>query len=186
MVHLAAPCGDGCWDRARDLIGHLRAVRSSAGGPGQRPAVSPDICEACQPLALPAAPDAARLPDAAVTRLLSSQLASGGFMTAEGFASQISQRSGVALNYRDVIPVVGWNDKVLRLLATLLPEGTTLPDATTRDSTVAIRVGRQRAIYEETHNFIRIYTLKAPNTVLYDWKKSAPWAHVVHFPLEVR
>ncbi|MEM6430820.1 MAG: hypothetical protein AAF708_16395 [Deinococcota bacterium] len=126
------------------------------------------------------------LPDAAVSRLLSSQLASGGFMTAEGFASQISQRAGAALNYRDVMPVVGWNDKVLRLLSTLLPKGTSLPDASTQDTTVAIRVGQQRAIYEETHDFIRIYTLKAPNTVLYDWKKSAPWAHVVHFPLEVR
>jgi uncharacterized protein YyaL (SSP411 family) len=131
------------------------------------------------------------LPAGALARVLSAQLASGGFMTAEGFASQISQRdisqrANAALNYRDVMPVVGWNDKVLRLLATLLPTGTTLPAASTQDTNVTLKVGRQQAIYEETHNFIRIYTLKAPNTVLYDWKKSAPWAHVVHFPLEVR
>jgi hypothetical protein len=128
------------------------------------------------------------LPDAALQRLLAAQLASGGFMTAEGFAAQISQRYqvGKRLNHRDVIPVVGWNDKVLRLLATLLPDGTSLPEANPQDVNVAIKVGRVDAIFEETSQFVRITAQKNPDKVLYDWKKSAPWAHIVHFPLEVR
>lgn len=128
------------------------------------------------------------IPEVALTRLLNAQLASGGFMTAEGFSAQNSQRYqvGKRLNYRDVIPVVGWNDKVLRLLATLLPEGTPLPEAAPQDVTVAIKVGRRDAIFEETSQFMRITTQTNPERVLYDWKKSAPWAHVVYFPVEVR
>lgn len=128
------------------------------------------------------------LPAVALTRLLDAQLASGGFMTAEGFAAQISQRYqvGARLNHRDVLPVAGWNDKVLRLLATLLPAGTPLPEATPQDVNVAIKVGRTDALFEETSQFMRISEQKNPDNILYDWKKSAPWAHVVHFPLEVR
>jgi len=128
------------------------------------------------------------IPEVALRRLLDAQLASGGFMTAEGFAAQISQRhqAGARLNHRDIMPVVGWNDKVLRLLATLLPEDTPLPDATPQDVSVAIKVGRSDAIFEETSQFVRIVSQKDPDKVQFDWKKSAPWAHVVHFPLEVR
>jgi hypothetical protein len=128
------------------------------------------------------------IPEVALTRLLNAQLASGGFMTAEGFSAQNSQRYqvGKRLNYRDIIPVVGWNDKVLRLLATVLHEGTPLPEADPQDVTVAIKVDRRDAIFEETSQFMRITTQTNPERVLYDWKKSAPWAHVVYFPVEVR
>src|SRR5690606_1494988 len=56
-------------------------------------------------------------------RLLSGQLSTGGFRSASGFASQSSQRPpGPLSDFRDVLPVSGWNDKVFRYLTTLLPD----------------------------------------------------------------
>ncbi len=56
--------------------------------------------------------------------LLQGQEPSGGFRTARGFASQISQREpGELPEFRDLLPVVGWNDKAFRYLTEVLPAG---------------------------------------------------------------
>ncbi|GGJ75759.1 hypothetical protein [Deinococcus aquiradiocola] len=59
------------------------------------------------------------VPDAALARLLDAQLPNGAFPTAEGFSAQVTQRPGHT-DPRDLLGVVGWNDKVLRLLAHLV------------------------------------------------------------------
>jgi hypothetical protein len=50
--------------------------------------------------------------------LIAGQLPCGGFMAARGFGSQVSQRFRDGLpDFRDLLPVVGWNDKAFRYLA---------------------------------------------------------------------
>jgi hypothetical protein len=50
--------------------------------------------------------------------LLRGQLEIGAFKSAEGFGSQVSQRTPRGLpDMRDVLPIVGWNDKAFRYLA---------------------------------------------------------------------
>jgi len=56
--------------------------------------------------------------------LLHGQQPSGGFRTAHGFASQVSQREpGKVPEFRDLLPVCGWSDKAFRYLTEALPGG---------------------------------------------------------------
>ena len=53
------------------------------------------------------------------TLLVDGQLPSGAFKTAVGFTSKVSQRQSAGPgDMRDYLPVVGWNDKAFRYLAT--------------------------------------------------------------------
>ncbi len=62
------------------------------------------------------------LPANSLARLLASQLPSGGFPTGEGFLRKTRSKAPLdPPDYRDVLPVVGWNDKVLRFLGEILP-----------------------------------------------------------------
>lgn len=125
------------------------------------------------------------LPAAALERLLGSQLPSGGFPTAQGFSSQISQRAPVGPpDYRDVTPVVGWNDKVLRLLAELLEAGTQLPEAKVGEVTASVTVcGKRAALYENNYH---MSICPEHGDVLYAWGKDKPWAQTVGVGVEVR
>lgn len=124
------------------------------------------------------------LPKTALGRLLASQLPSGAFPTAHGFSSQISQRSpGKLPNHRDITPVVGWNDKVFRLLSQLLPEGTSLPPPTTKTFGLPIEVCGQAAFFQETPS---AFVISAKTTTFYEWRKQDVWATTVHPHLEVR
>lgn len=127
----------------------------------------------------------APLPVAALEHLLSSQLRSGGFPTAQGFASQINQRQpGQRPDYRDVTPVVGWNDKVLRLLALLLEPETPLPEAQIDAATVPVTVWGQQATFDEDAEMMRL--LSRRGQALYAWTKAYPWAYTVAPAVEIR
>lgn len=128
------------------------------------------------------------LPELSLRRLLSYQLASGAFPTAQGFAQQIRQRPAAALlNHRDVLPVVGWNDKVLRLLATLLPSGQArkqkLPSAHVHVVDMDIMIaGRPGRFYEDAERMLMLRGSEA----VYRWNKTDVWAALVSPLLEVR
>jgi hypothetical protein len=123
------------------------------------------------------------LPEVALERILSSQLKSGGFPTAYGFASQISQRvPGELADYRDVTPVVGWNDKLFRLVSDML-EVNGLPKANVSEVRQAITIWGQKGSFEETGRYIRM-TLK--ERLIYQWNKQSPWAELSDSSLDVR
>ncbi|PYE55647.1 hypothetical protein [Deinococcus yavapaiensis] len=123
-------------------------------------------------------------PRQALTRLLTAQLASGAFPTAEGFKQQISQRSLPGRpDYRDLLPVVGWNDKVLRLLSAMLPRDMPLPQATVARTHLDVRCWGRNAVMTETSLDLTITS--AGGEELYRWQKSRPWAET-HRLLEIR
>jgi hypothetical protein len=126
------------------------------------------------------------VPEVALERILATQLKSGGFPTAHGFASQISQREpNKAPDYRDVTPVVGWNDKLFRLLSDMLEAKDSdkdLPKATVSEVQQAVTIWGQNAMFEETPRAIRI-TMK--EHVVYEWHKESPWAVVSDAGLDV-
>ena len=121
-------------------------------------------------------------PAAALERLLNSQLASGAFRTATGFASRATQRppSGVD-DVRDALTVVGWNDKTLRLLADL-HEGM-LPAANVRSATIETTVGTRSATLVDAQDHLAI---DHAATGLYHWAKTEPWARVADTTLVTR
>ena len=131
-------------------------------------------------------------PAAALERLLASQSPSGGVATGEGFAAQIGQRTPPRdPDYRDVTPVVGWNDKVLRLL-TAMAERTATPDrllplpaAAVRAQRCPVRVWGRPARFEETPTLLRILP-RASDRPLYEWSKTEPWARIVSPEVNVR
>jgi hypothetical protein len=138
-----------------------------------------------------------KIPEVALDRLLMSQLPSGGFATAEGFAlrpevrrsiralrAPIANRSKTSQlpanvnsyipDFRDLTPVVGWNDKVLRLLSNLLEDGSVLPPPSTSNTEAAVSVSRSAMTYTESPKSIHI---TAPSGVqAYAWKKGEAWA----------
>ncbi|MHB1159323.1 MAG: hypothetical protein ACYC3V_03175 [Chloroflexota bacterium] len=115
-----------------------------------------------------------------LSRLLAGQGPTGAFRTAEGFASQLSQRqpSGPP-DFRDLLPVCGWNDKPFRLLAETVD-----PAAAPRcpgevdprrggvhESDCLLR-GRVISYREEDEKI----ELREGRTLLYRWHKGASWA----------
>jgi hypothetical protein len=103
--------------------------------------------------------------------ILQGQLPSGGIRPARGFRSQISQKEAVGPpDVRDLLPVVGWNDKAFRALAgrvdTLQP-APRLPPAELECSWRG-RKGR----YRETDDGFSFVA----DRLHYRWQKSQPWA----------
>lgn len=108
--------------------------------------------------------------------LLAGQMGSGGFRTAVGFQNQIDQKTPEAVpDFRDVTPVVGWNDKVFRLLADMLPEGETIPDPTTDSIACRVLVGGRPALFRESAEAMVIEE-ESERYLLYRWNKKEPWA----------
>lgn len=125
------------------------------------------------------------LPEAALERLLESQHPNGSFPTAQGFSSQLGQGApGPVPDYRDVTPVVGWNDKVLRLLAELLVPGSTVPEAEVREFTTSVSVEGVPATFYESAHSMSIYSLRGE--VFYAWAKDKPWAQTVSAEVDIR
>ncbi len=124
------------------------------------------------------------LPEPALKRLLASQLPSGGFPTAEGFARRDGLRHTATPDYRDRTPVVGWNDKVFRLLATLLEPGTVLPDAVVAVVHETVQVDGRLATLREDDATLTLTSAQGP--VLYYWTKSEPWARTVSEGVDCR
>lgn len=103
-------------------------------------------------------------------RLLAGQLPTGGFRTGEGF----SGASGV--DFRDVTPAVGWNDKVLRWLAESAAVPAAPPPPTVRPASVLVTVRGRPAIWRETPEAITMVSGTADRALWYRWNKREPWA----------
>jgi len=101
---------------------------------------------------------------------------SGGFATAWGFAAQSSQRAvdGVA-EFRDLLPVCGWNDKVFRYLTSRMPAGSTLPDAQIVEYETDCTLRGKRALWVETAEAMQ---LRVGTRTVYRWQKGQAWAAV--------
>ena len=138
-----------------------------------------------------------RLPEVALDRLLNSQLPSGGFATGEGFAlrpeirrtiramkkspCQVRKTAGLARcgapyvpDFRDLTPVVGWNDKVFRLLTSQLEVGSALPSPSNSHTLAPVMVGRSVMTFEESPTSMRIST--ESGAPAYAWNKGDAWA----------
>jgi hypothetical protein len=111
--------------------------------------------------------------------LLRGQAPSGGFRTARGFASQISQRDpGPVPEFRDLLPVVGWNSMPLYYLSGILT--TTLDEQSSVESDLlsgetpcTLRGHNLR--YSENAEAIELHR---NGDVRYRWRKGAPCAEV--------
>ena len=103
-------------------------------------------------------------------RLLAGQLPTGGFRTGEGF----SGASGV--DFRDVTPAVGWNDKVLRWLAESGVVPAAPPPPTVRPASMLVTVRGRPAIWRETSEAITMVSGGADRALWYRWNKREPWA----------
>jgi len=113
------------------------------------------------------------LPLEPLEALLAAQYPSGGFPTF--FMARPDHRAATA--------VAGWNDKVLRLLAELLPDGMSLPAVQVAPTEVAVWIEGQAARMLETSGFLRFERRGAR---LYEWLKPEPWARVLTLPFERR
>lgn len=117
------------------------------------------------------------IPPVSLERLLRAQLPTGGFPTAEGFRRRYrpALKSDTS-DYLDVTPVVGWNDKVLRLLAELAPHDIQMPDGgpITSDCTLPITIGPHRGWYHEDRSEMSITS--EDGRPVFNWQKSEPWS----------
>ena len=115
-----------------------------------------------------------KVPERSFLRLLHGQMLSGAFSVAEGFAG-----FRVVPAWYDVMPVTGWNDKVLRFFAEWLGDRPLPVREPQKMETVdgAVRIaGRQQARWVETPKKCEL--LARDGTPLYRWQKSEPWAWV--------
>ena len=89
-----------------------------------------------------------------VKAILSNQYRSGGIRTAFGFADKGSTQEYDGLpDFRDVLPVVGWCDKVFRALSILLEEAQTLPNVEIeKDSVNCLWKGKKCKFIEDEHS----------------------------------
>jgi hypothetical protein len=144
-------------------------------------------------------------PELTESWLLRGQELTGGFRTAWGFASQISQREpGVLPEFRDLLPVVGWNDKVFRYLTELTPTTAGTPataGASTVDTVNGLLISSIASLDDEVQRISRgsssfqapcvyrdllmryretpeVLELYHKGQLTYRWKKGAPWAEV--------
>ncbi len=113
--------------------------------------------------------------------LLRGQEPTGGFRTARGFASQASQRQpGTVPEFRDILPVCGWNDKAWRYLTEVV-DSASKPFSVGSDwQPVSVMececmVRDQRCLYREDQTAIE---LRRGGALLYRWRKGADWAEV--------
>ncbi len=110
--------------------------------------------------------------------MLNAQLPNGAFAVASGFASQISQvEPGCTPDARDLMPVVGWNDKIFRYLAGKVAELPTDVDGPEPFETACSWRGRE-ALFAEDPHCLRILARGRERGDLYFWHKGAAWATV--------
>jgi len=108
--------------------------------------------------------------------LISGQSPTGGFHTAHGFDSQVSQRApGIRPEFRDLLPVVGWNDKAFRYLTTLVAEDKVNYSTTTHAFESACTLRGEIMNYREDEKYIEV--TRNDNTH-YRWRKGDAWAEI--------
>ncbi len=96
--------------------------------------------------------------------LLSHQTASGGFDTAVGFED--GRGSKRLPDWRDVIPVCGWTDKIYGLLAGLVEKPVSLVSGGPVSRSVRVR-GEEALFMEDNVSM----TLQSKNTDWFNWRK---------------
>jgi hypothetical protein len=122
--------------------------------------------------------------------LLGGQLTSGGFRTAHGFASQVSQHDPRdPPEFRDLLPVCGWSDKAFRFLTEILPDGCRVSgnfDGSRVGHRCVDEAGQtvldcqfdgRLCRYVETDEVIELRDSRRGRP-LYQWRKGEPWARV--------
>lgn len=118
------------------------------------------------------------IPAAAMSRFAGSQLRSGGFQTASGFGSQTTQRLfSDPPDFRDLMPIVGWNDKAFAFLAESLAPGDpdSLPESDV--APVELQVSVRSEVGKLIEDDASIEVVVRGNGV-YEWRKLEPWAAV--------
>jgi uncharacterized protein YyaL (SSP411 family) len=109
--------------------------------------------------------------------LMRGQLSTGGFCTAHGFASQVTQRQPGSLpEFRDLLPVCGWSDKAFCCLTELVPD-IPISSSELRDQQpgceVPCRFRGHHLRYVEKDGILALHT---QHDVIYRWSKGAAWA----------
>lgn len=133
-------------------------------------------------------------PEPTLTWLMQGQEPLGGFHTAHGFASQVSQREpGVLPEFRDLLPVVGWSSMAFRCLTEALSTtaSSTLLKTGIRQLTADVEwrlEGGGPPLFEAECVFrgqqlqyredAGVLELRRNGKVLYRWRKGTPWAEV--------
>ncbi len=105
--------------------------------------------------------------------LLAGQLPGGGFRSADGLASRVSQRPATGLpDARDLLPVVGWTDKAFRYLAAQVvePRADGVPEW---GPPLAARYEHQAVEFAEDAQAIQF---RRRGRVVYRWRKGDRWA----------
>ena len=116
----------------------------------------------------------------ALGRLLDAQLSTGGFPTAEGFALRGSARKKPEkIDWLDVLPVCGWNDKVLRFLAEVLPAGDEVSKSDVFRTSMDVQFHRMPATYEEDESEL---VIRVQDRVVLRWSKKDPWVETQFRP----
>jgi len=128
-------------------------------------------------------------PEPTLQWLLHDQEPTGAFRTAWGFAAQCSQRSPGSLpEFRDLLPVAGWNDKVFRYLT-----GLWLASEQPATNLEPIHLSGEQDVFEaecvfrgkRMHYFedSKTMTLDQDGKIQYRWVKGESWAAVCAPPL---
>jgi len=115
---------------------------------------------------------------ALVELFIKAQFPSGSFPTGYGFAERGKQKEYTGLpEFRDVLPVVGWCDKVLRALSLLFPRR--VDEFETSNQTTELSCGwkGKKCKYIEDESVIRL-SEESSSQVLYSWHKGKIWPEV--------
>jgi hypothetical protein len=115
---------------------------------------------------------------ALVDIFIRAQYPSGSFPTGYGFAARGSRKEYRGLpEFRDVLPAVGWCDKVLRALSLLLPKEVDEVHATSPTTELTCSWRGQKCIYMEDESEIRLSDVSS-RQLLYNWHKSRIWPEI--------
>jgi hypothetical protein len=104
-------------------------------------------------------------------QILKRQNKAGGFETAVGFGYH---KTADQQDWRDVIPCIGWNDKIYHLLARHSDGGLSRAETSAVVKHVFIR--KQTGIYTEDAKHIQIEDHKG--RLVYEWIKKKIWAEI--------
>ncbi len=112
--------------------------------------------------------------DATHQWLMAGQLPCGGFMSARDFGAQVSQRPTDALpDFRDLLPVAGWNDKAFRYLAQKQPvSAEPSPPADEPSELACLYRGRPATLRYSSDGV----ELRQHDRLVLGWRKGATWA----------
>ena len=103
--------------------------------------------------------------------ILAHQSSTGAFDTAVGFGGTAPRKGDP--DWRDVLPVCGWNDKIYHLLALLNPGA--LAPVPVKSASRPVMVRGQKAVFEEDDRRMRLVSAGQGDDVWFDWEKRTKW-----------